>query len=144
MIEQLFRQTRAPFIVVRDGQLHVNGCAHDELTIQIHEILPVRKLFRERKLKCYSLDCQTGKNGRFCELCADRRRCGRRLQLRLVYQHDRKDHPAILEIPQRSFPAFEKLLTEAGAIEKLHNALVQIIPTRTPGGHTELHFQLLF
>ena len=144
MIEELFRPTRAPFIVVRDGQLHVDGCAYSELTVQIHELLPVRKLFRNRKLQCYSLDCRTGKKGRFCELCADRHRCGRRLQLRLAYEQDGQKHPAILEIPQRSFPTFEQLLAEAGDVQALLNALIKIIPTRIPGGHTELQFQLLF
>jgi hypothetical protein len=144
MIEQLFQTSRAPFIVVRDRQLHVGGCAYSELTVQIHEVLPVRKLFIERKLECYSLDCRTGSKGQFRELCTNRRLCGRRLQLRLTYRHEQQDHPAVLEIAQHSFHNFEKVLADAGAIEALPGVLVQIAASRTATGWTELHFHFPF
>ena len=50
----------------------------------------------------------------------------------------------MLEIAQRSFHSFEKVLTDAGAIEALPGVLVQIAAIRTPAGRTELHFQFLF
>jgi len=144
MIEQLFQTSRAPFIVVRDGQLHVDGAAHAQLTVQIHEIAPVRKLFVQRRLECYSLDCQTGKKGQFCELCPDRRRCGQRLQLRLVWTDAGQSRPAILEVPKPGFHAFDELLRQAGSVEDLLKALVEVTASQTPDGRTELQFRLLF
>jgi hypothetical protein len=145
MIEQLFQRTRAPFIVVRDGQLHVDGCAYTQLTVQIHDVLPVRKLFRDRTLQCYSLDCEKGNNGRFCELCPERRGCGRRLQLRLVYRdRDENDHPAILEITPPSFPAFERCCEQLGDINEWTDLLLLIKTVRTENGWTKLRFKPLF
>jgi hypothetical protein len=145
MIEQLFQSTRAPFIVVRDGQLHVNGCHFSQLTVQIHDVLPVRKLFRDRALKCYSLDCRKGNNGQFCELCPERRRCRRRLQLRLVYRDsDGNDHPAILEITPPCFPAFDRCCEQIGDMSRLPKILVLVKPTRKENGWTNLCFEPLF
>jgi hypothetical protein len=144
MIEQLFQAARAPFITVRDGRLHLNGAAHEQLTVQIHDVRPVRKLFVDRRLECYSLDCRTGKAGRFCELCPERRPCSRRLQLRLVCRDAEEPTPAILEIPKYSFAAFDRLLEEVGGIEKLADVLVTVAAVRTESGWTNLDFQLLF
>ncbi len=145
MIEQLFQSTRAPFIVVRDGQLHVHGSSYTQLTVQIHDVLPVRKLFGDRTLQCYSLDCQRGNNGRLCELCPDRRRCGRRVQLRLAYRdQDENDHPAILEITPPSFPAFDRCCEQLGNINELTGLLVLIKPVQTENGWTKLRFKPLF
>jgi len=144
MIEQLLHTGRAPFIAVRDGQMHVGGGAYTELTVQIHEARAVRKLFAGRRLQCYSLDCRTGKNGRFCELCPQRRDCSRRLQLRLVYREADEDNPAILEVPRYSFRAFDRLLKEVGGVEALPGVLVVISTVRTESGWTNLDFQALF
>lgn len=144
MIEQLFETSRAPFVTVRDGHLHVQGRAYAQLTVQIHEILPVRKLFVQRKLQCYSLDCRTGKAGQLCELCAERRHCHRRLQLRLAYRDGDQDQPAILELPGHCFSAFDQCLEQIGDIQQLPTALVLIKPIESETGWTTLHFQLLF
>lgn len=144
MIEQLLDTGRAPFITVRDGQMHVGGRACTELTVQIHEARAVRKLFAGRRLQCYSLDCRTGKNGRFCELCPQRRDCSRRLQLRLVYREEEEDRPAILEVSKFSFRAFDRLLQQIGDVDRLPEALVVISTVRTESGWTNLDFRVLF
>lgn len=144
MIEQLFQTSRAPFITIRDGHLHVRDRVYAELTVQIHEVLPVRKLFVQRKLQCYSLDCRTGKTGQFCELCPERRRCHRRLQLRLVYRDGDQDQPAILELAGHSFRAFDQCLEQIGDVQQLPTVLVLISPIETQTGWTTLQFQLLF
>lgn len=144
MIEQLFHTERAPFITVRDGQLHVRNAAYTDLTVQIHEIRPVRKLFVDRRLQCWSLDCRTGSNGSFCELCQDRRSCSRRLQLRLIYQDAGQDNPAILEVPKYSFHAFDRFLEKVGGIDKLTGVMAVISAVRCSNGWTNLEFNMLF
>lgn len=144
MIEKLFKQNRAPFITVRDGQLHVGDNAFTELTVQIQSAQPVRKLFAQHRLKCYSLDCTTGKDGQFCELCSERNACSRRLQLRLVYRIEEQDNPAILEVPRFSFRAFDRMLEHIGGIDKLPDTLVKITTVRTESGWTNLDFEALF
>ena len=134
MIEKLFSQSRAPFITVRDGKLHIGDSAFSELTVRIQEVSPVRKLFAARRLKCYSLDARTGKDGQFCELCSERSACSRRLQLRLTCRIREQDKPAILEVPTFSFRAFNRLLEDIGGIEKLPDTLVEISPVRAENG----------
>jgi hypothetical protein len=144
MIEQLFQASRAPFIVVRDGHLHAGTKSYGQLTVQIHEVRPVRKLFAGRTLQCWSLDCRTGKNGQLCEVCARRQRCSRRLQLRLVYRDQDQDQPAILEVPGHSFHALDQCLEQLGDLQRLPEVLVLIKPIETETGRTVLQFQLLF
>ena len=144
MIEQLLQTGRAPFIAVRDGRLHIGADAFDKLEVFIHEIRPVRKLFDGRRLACYSLDCRTGKNGRFCEICPDRSECTRRLQLRLLYIRGERQEPAILELPKHSFRAFDELLQQVGDIRQLPEIMVAVNAVQTATGWTNLEFQKLF
>lgn len=144
MIEKLFSQSRAPFITVRDGRFHIGDEVYSELTVQIRDARPVRKLFAARRLKCYSLDARVGKDGQFCELCTERKACSRRLQLRLVYRIEEQDNPAILEVPTFSFRAFDRMLENIGGIDKLPDTLVQITTVRTENGWTNLGFRALF
>lgn len=144
MIEQFFETSRAPFITIRDAHLHVGARTYAELTAQVHEIRPVRKLFVGRTLQCYSLDCRTGKTGQFCELCAQRQRCSQRLQLRLVYRDGDQDEPAILELPRHSFDAFDQCLEQIGDLQRLPEVLILIKPVESETGRTTLQFQLLF
>jgi hypothetical protein len=140
MIEQLFRQARAPFIVVRNQLLHIGDREYKQLKVYIHELTPVRKLFNEGKLQCYSLDCRTAKNGRLCELCPDRHHCSRRLQLRLAYLDADQQKPAILEMHRNWFAAFDNLLESVPTIDDLPHIPLTIIPV-LHNGHTDLEFQ---
>lgn len=143
MIEKLFNNKRAPFITVRDGQLHIRDDAFSELTVQIQSAQPVRKLFTARRLKCWSLDCTTGKDGQFCELCNERSACSLRLQLPLIYRIEGQDNPAILEVPKFSFRAFDRMLEAIGGTDNLPDTLVQITTVRTESGWTNLEFHTL-
>ncbi len=144
MSEKLFSQSRPPFIAVRDGKLRIGDDAFRELTVRIQEARPVRKLFAARRVKCYSLDARTGKDGQFCELCSQRGVCSRRLQLRLACRIGEQDHPAILEVPTFSFRAFDRMLEDIGGIDKLSCTLVRITAVRTENGWTNLDFRALF
>jgi hypothetical protein len=61
----------------------------------------------------------------------------------LAYLDGKQQHPAILELPHYCFAAFDQLLKEIGAIEKLPTVRVGIKPVDTPSGRTELEFRLL-
>jgi hypothetical protein len=79
----------------------------------------VRKLFGNGELLCYSLDCRKAKNGQLCELCADRHRCSRRVQLRLAYLDDGLPRPAILELHRYWFAAFDRVADKLAPDENL-------------------------
>jgi hypothetical protein len=139
MIEQFFRPARPPFILVRHRRLYIGDQEYEQLNVCIHEITPVRKLFVAGKLQCYSLDCRTAKNGRLCELCSDRHRCSRRLQLRLAYGEGQHQKPAILEIHRYWFDAFDKFLKSIDLIDNLPKITVTIKPEQN-NGRTNLEF----
>jgi len=141
MIEQLFRQTRAPFVVVRNQRLHIGDQAYEQLKVYIHEVNPVRKLFKDGTLKCYSLDCRTAKNGQLCELCSDRHQCSRRVQLRLAYLDGAQQKPAILEIHRNWFAAFDNLIKSIGKVDHLSSIPLTIKPLLRDG-HTDLDFHV--
>jgi len=140
MIEQFFRQARPPFILVRDCHLYIDDQQYEQLNVTIHEITPIRKLFVNRKIQCYSLDCRTARNGQLCELCNNRHRCSRRLQLRLAYMQGQKQMPAILEIHRNWFPAFDLLIKSVGPIENLPKITLTIKPVKN-NGRINLEFQ---
>ncbi len=142
MIEQLFRQTRAPFVIVRNSHLHIGDQKYEPLKVYIHEVTPVRKLFNDGKLQCYSLDCRTAKNGQLCELCPNRHQCSRRVQLRLAYLDGGQQKPAILEIHRNWFAAFDKLLKSMPSIDDLPHIPLTITSVLR-NGHTILEFQRL-
>ena len=141
MIEQLFRQTRAPFVFVRNQHLHIGDQAYEQLKVYIHEVNPVRKLFKDGRLKCYSLDSRTAKNGQLCELCSDRHQCSRRVQLRLAYLDGAQQKPAILEIHRNWFAAFDNLIKSIGKVDHLSSIPLTIKPLLRDG-HTDLDFHV--
>gem|GEM_PF-1164218 len=143
-VGDLFARHRAPFIIVRDCQFHIGTESYHQLTVFIHEIRPVRKFFEKRTLKCYSLNCRTGKRGQLCELCVDRHRCSRRLQLRLAYAKDRSTRPAILEVPEHSFHAVDDLLREAGTTDDILHVPIGIKVIESAAGRPSLDFEMLF
>ena len=142
-VQGLFTQHRPPFITFHDSTLHIADKAYTQLTVIIHEIIPVRKFFQKRKLKCYSTDCRTGKDGTFCELCQQRHQCSQRLQLRLAYFDGPVQHPAILELPQHCFEAFNRILNEVGDFDHLKLVPIGIKPIDRSNGRLTLEFQLL-
>ncbi|MBC8426103.1 hypothetical protein H8E07_18475 [bacterium] len=144
MIRELFQDAEPVYVAVRAGTLVINDLPQDKLQVSIQDILPVRKLFRDRKLACFSTNGRTGKNGRYCALCQDRYRCRQRIRLMmLVHNLDSDPTPAVLEIAPPSFDALDELLERVPRVE-LADTLVTVAIDRTVTNATVLQFSPVF
>ena len=106
-----FDKTKPAYIAVNSDGFQLDGKHFKTLECFIREIIPVRKLFRGRKIECYSNDAEKGKNGEMCALCTKRRKCRQRIRLMLLVQGgNNKSVPAQLEINNNSFGTLKKML----------------------------------
>jgi hypothetical protein len=119
-----FDESKPAYVAVNGEGFHLNGRSHQKLECFIREIIPVRKLFKGKKIECYSNDAKKGRNGEICALCSKRMNCRRRIRLMLLV-HDKENEsvPAQLEINGNSFEALKKML-EPIKEEDLSNLLV--------------------
>lgn len=126
MIQELFEKSKPAFISIRGTDLILKNVPFPHLDILITDLLPIRKLFTDKKLSCYSLDNTTGKNGQYCALCRQRFRCHQKLRLMiLVHNIEKKLIPAIFEIDPRSFDSLEEVIQNIGK-QKLFDTLMTI------------------
>jgi len=140
MIAELFQTAKPLYISIQDGDFFLNDQHRDLLEVKIHDMIPVRKLFRDRQLECYSLDNTTGKAGQYCALCRNRYRCRQRLRLMLlVYNVTPDPLPAVLEISPASFDSLDALIQNVGQ-NQLPNTLVIIRIAGTVGNRLTLEF----
>jgi len=144
MIAEMFKAAEPLYVAVREGEFRVGDQYYKLLEVSIQDVLPVRKLFLESRLVCFSFDNRTGKNGTYCALCPNRFRCRRRIRLMiLIHNVDSEPLPAVLEISPASFDALEQLINEVGH-EKLPNTLVLIQLSGTVGNRPTMDFKPLF
>lgn len=106
-----FNETKPIYIAVNSDGFHMEGKQYRKLECFIIEIIPVRKLFKGKKIECYSNDAKKGKNGEHCALCSRRMNCRQRIRLMLLV-HDCEGYqiPAQLEINNNSFRTLKKMI----------------------------------
>lgn len=106
-----FDESKPAYIAVNSDGFHLDGKLFQTLECFIKEIIPVRKLFKGKKIECYSNDAKKGKNDELCALCSKRMNCRQRIRLMLLV-HDKESEPvpAQLEINNNSFATLEKML----------------------------------
>ena len=144
MILDFIDDAKPHYVEVKPKRFVIGGRGHEEIVAFIEDIMPVRKLFREKKLICHSQDGETGRDGSHCALCRDRYKCRKRLRLMLMVNNlDEKAVPAILEINQQSFDNLQNALLD---IEdgKLRNTLVKMTVGKNEKGALQIFFSPLF
>lgn len=105
-----FDDIKPEYVAVNSNGFTVGEKAYSELKCFIKDIIPVRKLFRGRKIECYSNNAKKGKNGEYCALCKKRTQCKRRIRLMLLLYDNEEATPAILEINTNSHDNLRKSL----------------------------------
>ena len=140
MIRELFEKSKPTFISIRGTDLILKNVPFPHLDILITDFLPIRKLFIDKKLSCYSLNNTSGKHGQYCALCRQRFRCQPKLRLMiLVYNIEKKPIPAIFEIDPRSFDSLEELIQNIGE-QKLFDTLMTIQVVYNQKNRTAIEF----
>ena len=104
-------ESKPAYVAVNGDGFRLNGKLFQTLECFIKEIIPVRKLFKGKKIECYSNDAKKGKGGELCALCSKRMNCRRRIRLMLlVCDKENESVPAQLEINSNSFEELKKML----------------------------------
>ena len=105
-----FTDIKPEYVAVNNDGFFVKGKLYPELKCFIREIIPVRKLFKGKKIECYSNDAKKGKNGESCILCRTRIECRPRIRMMMMLHHDEEETPAQLEINTNSFDNLRKTI----------------------------------
>lgn len=138
-----FNDTKAAYIAVNSDGFCLNGKQSRKLECFIREITPVRKLFKGKKVECYSNDAKKGKNGECCAFCPERMNCRQRIRLTLlVHDSEEKEIPARLEINNNSFGTLKKML-EPVKEEDLANMLV-VLEVKERDKYLQIQFNPVF
>jgi hypothetical protein len=138
-----FKEFNASYIAVNSDGFLLDGKEYAKLECFIKQITPVRKLFKGKKIECYSNDAERGKNGEHCALCAQRMNCRQRIRLMLLVNTTTdKQVPALLEINNNSFGSL-KLMLEPLQQEELAELLI-IIEIEKQNKYLQVQFKTLF
>ena len=138
-----FKETTASYIAVNSDGFELDGKQYGKLECSIKQITPVRKLFKGKKIECYSNDAERGKNGEYCAVCAKRMNCRQRIRLMLLVNTGAEEQiPALLEINSNSFAALKKML-EPLKQEELADLLI-VITVGKQEKYLQIQFKTLF
>ena len=139
-----FDESKPAYIAVNTDGFCLDGKLFQTLECFIREIIPVRKLFKGKKIECYSNDAKKGKSDELCALCSKRMNCRQRIRLMLLV-HDKGNEssvPAQLEINSNSFEALKKMLEP---IEKNDLAsLLVVLEVKKQGKYLQIQFSPVF
>jgi hypothetical protein len=132
------------YVRVKPNRFVIDGRGVESIQAFIEDVIPVRKLFLDKKLICQSQDGKTGKNGAHCALCRDRYKCRKRLRLMLVIENcGEKSTPAILEINPQSFDPLREAVRTINE-DNLKNTLMEMSVGKTERGALLVLFKPLF
>jgi len=138
-----FDESKVAYIAVNNEGFHLNGKLYHKLECFIRDIIPVRKLFRGKKIECYSNNAQKGKNGELCALCSKRMNCRQRIRLMLMVQNDTNDPvPAQMEINSNSFEPLKKMLEPVNE-EELPGLLI-VLEVKKQNKYLQIQFNPVF
>jgi hypothetical protein len=138
-----FKETTVNYIAVNSNGFVLDGKQYGQLECSIKQITPVRKLFKGKKIECYSNDAERGKNGAYCALCSQRMNCRQRIRLMLLVNTSTDEQlPALLEINSNSFSALQAML-EPLKQEELTELLI-IIKVEVQQKYLQVQFKTLF
>lgn len=138
-----FDESKVAYVAVNKEGFHLNGKLYHNLECLIREIIPVRKLFKGKKIECYSNDAKKGKNGDLCALCSKRINCRQRIRLMLLVQNDANDPvPAQLEINSNSFEPLKKMLEPVNE-EELPGLLI-VLEVKKENKYLQIQFNPVF
>jgi hypothetical protein len=113
------------FVSIQGDHFLIDNKKHESLHVVIQKIQPVRKLFQDGRLICYSMDGRIANSGRHCLFCENTYRCQKKLRLCMLDVTKPVFEPIILDINQPSFPSLEILLGRLGE-DQLHTTPVSL------------------
>lgn len=137
-----FNDIKPQYIAVNNDGFTVKGKLYSELECFIMKIIPVRKLFRGKKIECYSNDAKKGKNGEHCILCSKRTECRPRIRLMMILHNNDEETPAQLEINTNSFDNLRKTIEPINDDEL--NAQLIVLKVKKVEKYLQIQFNTIF
>jgi len=138
-----FDESKPAYIAVNTDGFHLNGKLYQKLECFIREIIPVRKLFKGKKIECYSNDAKKGKGRELCALCSKRMNCRQRIRLMLVVHNKGNEPvPAQLEINSNSFEPLRKMLDPIEADDL--SSLLVVLEVKKQDKYLQIQFNPVF
>jgi hypothetical protein len=137
-----FDDIKPAYIAVNAGGFTVEEKVYTELQCFIRDIIPVRKLFKGKKVECYSNNAKKGKNGEYCALCKKRIQCRQRIRLMLLLHDEDEETPAILEINTNSHDNLRRSLENIND-DELSTQLIAI-SIEKQGKYIQVQFNPIF
>ena len=111
----VFKIAEAPFVSVNGVEFSVGKYRTETLEIYIQELIPVRKLFINSRIICWSIGGKRAKNGTYCLLCSDNFRCKQRIRIKMTIANlEAEPFPALLEINKNSFQSLQEAVEIIG------------------------------
>lgn len=108
-----FHDDTPSYAAIHKDQFKIDDRIHNAIQVMIQKIQPVRKLFKDGKLICYSMDGKLSMNKRkYCIFCKDARHCHRKLRLSLIHIHNQDMTPLVFDLNQPSFQNLQELLAQ--------------------------------
>ena len=138
----LFDDIKPTYVAVNTNGFAVGEKGYRELKCFIKDITPVRKLFKGRKIECYSNNAKKGKNGEYCALCKKRNQCRQRIRLMLLVHNEDKEAPALLEINTNSLDNLRKSLEHIDDDEL--STQLMVLNVEKQGKYIQVQFNPVF
>jgi len=141
-MNNLFEEEKPKFLSVNKNGFMLDGKQYQTINVLMENIIPVRKLFEGKTIKCYSNNAKIGKDGQRCILCSKKTKCSRRLRLMMLVLTDDEEVPSILEINKNSF---ENLKKEIENIEEnnLRKTLIEM-QIKQDNKYLQVFFKVIF
>ena len=118
-----FENDLPSFVSIKGDYFAFDGHEHATLRVMIQKVQPVRKLFKNGELSCYSMDGRISTHGKYCLFCDDKFRCQKKLRLSMLDITQPEFQPIILDINQASFHSLQAYIQKTGE-DQLHSTPV--------------------
>lgn len=113
MNDNFFEITKPKFISRRNQLFYIDGTKYSSLSVNVQDLLPVRKFFQNGKLVCYAINSETSSTGKKCTLCSDKFKCF--MKVRIMMQVNKVSDQLILaalEIGKKEFQSLQIIIND--------------------------------
>jgi len=111
MNTNFFIYEKPKFVSVKNESFFIENNKYKILKVQIQDIIPVRKLFKNGKLVCCSINSDTSNKGKICTLCSDRFKCFMKVRIMMnIKNHAGNCTPGAIEIGKNDFAGLNKIM----------------------------------
>ncbi len=128
MNTNFFEITKPKFISIRKELFYIDGCKYSSLTVNVQDLLPVRKFFQNGKLICFAINSDTSSTEKKCSLCSDKFKCFMKVRIMMqVNKISSEPIPTALEVGKKDFKSLHDIIKNISKNELfLKNIIIKI------------------